>query len=103
MTFSKNPTHGGGNPSGVKNFGDVFLLDTRLWEWSRGPEALLGTEDACFRVGHTAMLARGSGNESDGNKGQRCGDNESFGWIVAFFGGQDGKGVRCSDLALVSL
>lgn len=107
MTFSENQNHGDGNPTGVKNYGDVFLLDTRLWEWSRGPEALLGTKDAGLRVGHTALLARGSRNGCEESKGQgganSGGDEESYGWIVAFFGGQDGEGVRCSELALVSL
>ncbi|CAM9299880.1 unnamed protein product, partial [Ectocarpus sp. 13 AM-2016] len=58
--------HGGWDPEDeggavclrVKNFGDAYLLDTNLWEWTRGPEFLLGADEAGLRVGHTAVLAR---------------------------------------------
>ncbi|CAN0479414.1 unnamed protein product, partial [Ectocarpus sp. 12 AP-2014] len=55
--------HGGWDPEDeggavwVKNFGDAYLLDTNLWEWTRGPEFLLGADEAGLRVGHTAVLA----------------------------------------------
>ena len=87
----------------MKNFGDAYLLDTRLWEWSRGPETLLGTKDKGLRVGHTALLARGG--QEDGEQEERGSghDGVTGGWKAAFFGGQDGEGVRRSELALLSL
>lgn len=114
--------HGGWDPEdegGVKNFGDAYLLDTRLWEWSRGPESLLRSpcdgsgsdsgdsaeeeDDVALRVGHTALLSRnGNSVGSDGEGGVDGGDGER-GWKVAFMGGQDGAGVRRSDLALLPL
>lgn len=91
--------------TGVKNFGDAYLLDTRLWEWSRGPETLLGREEAGLRVGHTALLARVAATAErekegleGGGEGGRTGELKA-----AFFGGQDGGGVRRSELALLSL
>lgn len=93
--------HGGWDPEdegGVKNFGDAFLLDTKLWEWSRGPESLLGEKAAGLRVGHTAVLAGGGGG-----KALRAAESEAAGWQLAFVGGQDGEGVRGSEVALLSL
>lgn len=94
---------------GVKNFGDAYLLDTELWEWSRGPESLLGADAAGLRVGHTALLARvGGGSSSRGNDSGDGDDedaaaDEGVQMKAAFFGGQDGADVRHSDLALLAL
>lgn len=93
--------HGGWDPEdndGVKNFGDCYLLDTQLWEWSRGPDSLLGEQATGLRVGHTAVLAR----DGRGGVGESAGTG-SRGWQAAFFGGQDGAGVRGAELAALSL
>lgn len=91
--------------SGVKNFGDAYLLDTNLWEWTRGPEFLLGADEAGLRVGHTALLARcnsdGGGGEGDATAAAT--EGEGFEMKAAYFGGQDGDGVRRSELALLTL
>ena len=73
--------------TGVKNFGDAYLLDTRLWEWSRGPETLLGAEAAGLRVGHTAVLTRAKPNVASrgGEEGGEGGGREQ--WKAAFFAG----------------
>lgn len=112
----KNHTH---SHAGVKNFGDAYLLDTTLWEWSRGPEFLLGTGEAGLRVGHTALLARAphDNNDDDGNDSHgrdaeaaaaagaeaeaEAGSGDKM--TMAMFGGQDGAGVRSSELALLLL
>ncbi|CAM9790311.1 unnamed protein product [Ectocarpus sp. 4 AP-2014] len=94
--------HGGWDPEdegGVKNFGDAYLLDTNLWEWTRGPELLLGADEAGLRVGHTAVLARCNSN-SDATAAT---EGEGFEIKAAYFGGQDGDGVRRSELALLTL
>lgn len=107
--------------AGLKNFGDAYLLDTTLWEWSRGPEFLLGSDDAGLRVGHTALLTRGKPTNDSSNddatantdsstttssissREPAAGDGGSEQMKVAFFGGQDGAGVRRQELALLSL
>lgn len=98
--------------TGVKNFGDAYLLDTTLWEWSRGPEFMLGADEAGLRVGHTALLARAphhdehDGQDRDaGGEAARAAAEDGGGvkMAVAIFGGQDGAGVRGSELALLPL
>ncbi len=68
--------HGGWDPDaegGTNTFSDTFLLNTRLWEWQKGPTPQ-GIGRA--RVGHTAVL---------------------MGSNVFAYGGQDEKGNRRSD------
>lgn len=108
MTSNRSNVH---HRTGVKNFGDAYLLDTTLWEWSRGPEFLLGADEAGLRVGHTALLARAP--HGDANDGSHSGDAQEAAaegadggggkMAVAMFGGQDGAGVRSSELALLPL
>lgn len=72
----------------MKYYGDAYLLNTRLWEWSRGPEGALGTTaQEGYRVGHTMVLSREKAGGDDG----AC--------RVSFFAGQDGFGVRRSELS----
>lgn len=94
----------------MKNFGDAYLLDTTLWEWSRGPEFLLGADAGGLRVGHTALLARtpydNNNNNNDSREAQEVAGGADGGrgkMAVAIFGGQDGAGVRRSDLAVLTL
>lgn len=89
--------------SGLKNFGDAYLLDTNLWEWTRGPEFLLGADEAGLRVGHTAVLARCNSNSGEGCDATAATEGEGFEMKAAYFGGQDGDGVRRSELALLTL
>lgn len=93
--------HGGWDPEGsdgVQNYGDCYLLDTKLWEWSRGPDSLLGDGATALRVGHTSVLTRRVGDEGEQGKEER-----EARWQSAFFGGQDGEGVRGAELAISSL
>ncbi|CAN0418613.1 unnamed protein product, partial [Ectocarpus sp. 8 AP-2014] len=87
--------HGGWDPEDeggavclrVKNFGDAYLLDTNLWEWTRGPEFLLGADEAGLRVGHTAVLARCNSNSGGGCDATTAAtEGEGFEMKAAYFG-----------------